>query len=304
MYSAYDGDPKPKRKNDEDDLHLAHADDAAGDSPVDLDEAVRAYRAKRKNNEAYDDDDDDLPREKAKRDSPPTFGKDERRRDRNWEDKIEAWAERAEQWGEHFGRRAEQWGENFGRRAEQWGDKVEKKFSQRWGKDFAKGVQNFLSHPYSPNYRVIDEPSTPDERVLASLAHASNLGLFIPFMFLIPLFIYLANRTKSPFVARHALNATVASFMGGIGWLLLTTGAVLIGVVITVALAISIVGILAIPFLWLGIVAVIFASVLIPFGLFASAFFGIIAALRSKTFDYPFIGRLTYIPRRTRTVVD
>lgn len=172
----------------------------------------------------------------------------------------------------------------------------------RSARDFGKQVEDFFKQPHDPAYRAdVDEYATAPERNVAALAHLSawltipagvfSAGIAVPLMMLIPLLIYLSNRDKSPFLARHALQAFAAQLTGTLGWVAVVIGSMIMGIVATIALAITLVGIIAIPFLWIAIVLFWLATLAMPLGMLGSSVLGALNAVQGKSFDYPYVGR-------------
>jgi len=191
-------------------------------------------------------------------------------------------------------------GKNFG-------DKFGKGFGQSFGKgfeSFGKNAGDFFSHPYSDDYQeVVMEETTAEERSTAAMAHLSSLltfgagifsaGALVPLLIFIPLFIYLKNRHRSPYVARHALQAFTAQVAGTFGWLAVIVGTVTVGIVLSIILAITIVGIIAIPFLWLAIILVLIVSVAMPIGMAGFGVAGAVAAANGRNYKYPYVSKWT-----------
>ncbi|CAG0979845.1 hypothetical protein ARNL5_02377 [Anaerolineae bacterium] len=290
-----------KRKNDN-----SNYDDLAPEDEVDLDELVKNYNQKRKNdqryNDSYDDDEDEVGYSKSKRSETPDSGDLRRPRTREeWEEWGRRMGSNLEQMGEKFGKKAEEWGDKVARQMDDWSRKKGRKLDPKVARNIGEHLKQFLSHPYEANYQASSTNATSDERNIAALAHGSiplifiggtfSAGLATPIFFLIPLVLYFMYREKSNFVARHAMNAFAAMLMASIGWIVLIMGSAIIGVVLSIALALTVIGILAIPFLWMFIVLVILISLLIPLGTFVFSIFGIFAALSGRTFNYPYIGR-------------
>jgi uncharacterized Tic20 family protein len=144
-------------------------------------------------------------------------------------------------------------------------------------------------------------PVSAEEKQWASLVHASAVTTFLFSLFsggigalllpFIPLAVYYHQKDRSPFIARHALQAFMAQITGTLGVLGIILGVVIAGAVASVALAISIVGIILLPFLWLAIIGVIFAALLLPFAMVVFGLIGASKASQGEEYTYPYVGK-------------
>ena len=137
---------------------------------------------------------------------------------------------------------------------------------------------------------------TKDERMNATLAHASILlGVFSRGMLGIVLafLIWITQRGKSNFAARHALQATIYQLLGilvalvaWLGWGLVLAGSILVPVWLTNNDPEPILPYTMIP---------AFVLMIVPFAvMIAWGVYGLYAAWqtwRGKDFSYPLIGR-------------
>jgi uncharacterized Tic20 family protein len=169
--------------------------------------------------------------------------------------------------------------------------------AQTWREQIA----DFLRTPYDKNYAPEEVESSADERAWAAIAHLSLLigvplgissaGILAVFVAIVPLLIHFAHRERAPFAASHAMQATLALLISTIGWIGLTIGSGILGVILTVFLTFTFIGILAIPFVWLGVLLFWLALLALPFGAFFLSLVGAVQALRGRTFRYPYIGK-------------
>jgi len=147
-------------------------------------------------------------------------------------------------------------------------------------------------------WRVSDE-----EKLWSAVAHGSvwvtfllsapTSGVSLPFVVFVPLAIYFLFRSRSDFVAFHALQAFVLQLVCTIGALtvFLVGGAVwLIGLVIAALLMTLLIGFVLLP-LWVlvGILVSIVLAVLPLIGL-VLATVATVRVYRGGDFRYPFIG--------------
>lgn len=162
-------------------------------------------------------------------------------------------------------------------------------------------VGDFLRTPYDKSYAPEEVESSADERAWAAIAHLSLLigvplgvssaGILAVFVAIVPLLIHFAYRGRAPFAADHAMQATLALLLSTIGWIGLTIGSGVLGIILTVFLTFTFIGIFAIPFIWLGVLLFWLALLALPFGAFFLSFVGAAQALRGRTFRYPYIGK-------------
>jgi uncharacterized Tic20 family protein len=144
---------------------------------------------------------------------------------------------------------------------------------------------------------------TENERLWAMLAHASTLltmagvvfsgGLLSLLTIFIPLFIYLAYREKSVFVAHHALQAFAAQVVGTIGFiLLLLTVVVSWALLITISalLILVIIGIVLLPLVILVGVVALAATLALPLAVLVYSMIGASQAWGREFFSYPWLG--------------
>lgn len=137
---------------------------------------------------------------------------------------------------------------------------------------------------------------TKDARMNATLAHASIiLGIFSRGLFgvLLATLIWITQRGKSNFAARHALQAALYQLLGigaaivlWLGWALTCAGSIFIPLLIDSTNPEPMMPFTMIP---------AFASMIIPFGvMIAWPLYGLYAAWQvwhGKDFSYPLIGR-------------
>ena len=141
---------------------------------------------------------------------------------------------------------------------------------------------------------------TDEERTWAAIAHGSALltllvglltgGVATLFTLFIPLGIYIAFRNRSSFVANQALQAFALQVIGTVGWLVVLTGGVLVGALLSIILAITVVGLIVVPFVVVAIVLFVLATLAMPVGM---GVFGAIAAweaYQGRWYRYPKIG--------------
>jgi uncharacterized Tic20 family protein len=129
----------------------------------------------------------------------------------------------------------------------------------------------------------------PEHRKQAAIAHLmvvigilisfASLGALLPLALIISRQIYAQNRSRSPFLAHHSLQAVVVLTGATLGWLGLTA-ATFIAVFFALMFPVLIVVALMMPLLWL-------LSTAVTIGTFFYGFVGISQALKGKTFRYP-----------------
>jgi uncharacterized Tic20 family protein len=143
-----------------------------------------------------------------------------------------------------------------------------------------------------------------DERLWASVAHGSvwvtllvsiiTAGALAPLSIFAPLVIYFAFRTRSDYVAFHALQAFVLQLLGTVGaMLLLMVGSVVwgIGLILALLSVVIAVGFILVP-LW-ALVGVVFLMVVVAMPL-AMLLFGTIAAVETyngRDYRYPYLAQ-------------
>ena len=146
-------------------------------------------------------------------------------------------------------------------------------------------------------------PATQEERLWASLAHASTIltlivgmltgnlsGLVLVF---VPLAIYFAYRERSPFVTFHALQAFALQVLATIGWLLLLVGgglALAIGWVVSALLVLVLVGLLLLPVMLVVTLAFALLMVVAPIALGLLALVAAIEVYSGEDYRYPYLG--------------
>lgn len=154
-----------------------------------------------------------------------------------------------------------------------------------------------------PSHRYTERPLSPDviseqERNWAAMAHATSI-LTLIFLFaggpavilplLVPLSIYLYHRSRSNYVAFHALQAFTMQTVGTIGaMLLLAVGVPVLGILILIS-AITIIGIpiaIVLAFVLVGLVlgALAMPILMVIYGSIASY-----AAYRGRNYRYPYV---------------
>jgi len=150
-----------------------------------------------------------------------------------------------------------------------------------------------------------ESAATQSERNWAMLAHLTALltvlvglhsgGVGSVVALLVPLGMYLYFRERSPYVAFHALQATVFQASIGIAWVVVgaIAGTVLAGAwVVTGLLSVVLVGLLLVPFaLGLTFLTVIMLLALPVLGLVYPVR-GAYLTYSSRPFEYPWIGPL------------
>ncbi|MBF8282686.1 MAG: putative rane protein [Anaerolineales bacterium] len=150
-----------------------------------------------------------------------------------------------------------------------------------------------------------ESAATQSERNWAMLAHLTALltvlvglhsgGVGSVVALLVPLGMYLYFRERSPYVAFHALQATVFQASIGIAWVVVgaIAGTVLAGAwVVTGLLSIVLVGLLLVPFaLGLTFLTVIMLLALPVLGLVYPVR-GAYLTYSGRPFEYPWVGAL------------
>jgi len=180
--------------------------------------------------------------------------------------------------------------------------KPKRKNDAESSRDLRAQLADFLRTPYDSSYVPEHVVTSDNDRLYAAIAHLmlllgiplsfASAGALMPLMLVAPLLIYLVNRRRVPFVAQHALQATLALVASTLGWLALTIGSAVLSIVLTIILTMTIVGVVLVPFLWFGAALLWLALLTVPFGAFFYGCVGMVQALRGRTFRYPYISRL------------
>jgi len=146
-------------------------------------------------------------------------------------------------------------------------------------------LQTSYNLAHVPDY--VEE--NPEHRKQAAIAHLmvvigilisfASLGALLPLALIISRQIYAQNRSRSPFLAHHSLQAVVVLTGATLGWFG-HMAATVIAVFSAFILPIFIVVALMMPLLWL-------LSTAVTIGTFFYGFVGIAQALKGKTFRYP-----------------
>ncbi len=137
------------------------------------------------------------------------------------------------------------------------------------------------------------------ERTWAALAHASVLvtfalgistgGLAVVLAALVPLVIWLSFRDRSPFVAFHAMQATVFQLAALVAWLgLLVAGLVILipTWIATILLVIILIGLLLLPVAIGLTIALPTALVILPFASLVYGLYGAFEVYTGREFRY------------------
>jgi uncharacterized Tic20 family protein len=135
---------------------------------------------------------------------------------------------------------------------------------------------------------TVNDGAASNERIWAALAHASVLltfalgvstgGLSVIVTALIPLVIWLAYRDRSPYVAFHAMQATVFQLASLLAWIgVLAAGLVILVPlwIVTVLLMVILIGFLLLPVSL--VLTIIFPAILVALP-FVSLVYGLYAA--------------------------
>ncbi len=181
------------------------------------------------------------------------------------------------------------------------GDDVVREYERRYRGDPVERLntrRREMPRSYS-TMRVSD-----DEKLWAAVAHGSvwltllggflSGGTIVPISVFVPLVIYFLFRSKSDYVAFHALQAFVLTLIGTVGaFLLLAIGGLVwgIGMVIALLAMVILVGFVLVPVWSLVGIGLLAAIVLLPL---AMLFFGTFAAIETyngRDYRYPFIAR-------------
>lgn len=150
------------------------------------------------------------------------------------------------------------------------------------------------------SYSTLD--ISEEERLWAGIAHGSvaltliigllSGGFAVPFSILLPLALYFVFRTRSDYVAFHALQSFVLALVGTVGVLLLfIVGSIawVIGLIITMLLMIVLIGFVLVP-LWLILGLVLgLAAIVLPIGIFVLSLIAAFQTYSGRDYRYPFI---------------
>lgn len=141
-----------------------------------------------------------------------------------------------------------------------------------------------------------------EERLWAGIAHGSvaftlltgllSGGFVVPFSIMLPLVLYFVFRTRSDYVAFHAMQSFVLALSGTVGLLLLfIVGSItwVVGLIVALLLMLVLVGFILVP-LWLivGVVLGLAGSVL-PIGIFILSLIAAFETYNGRDYRYPFI---------------
>ncbi len=181
------------------------------------------------------------------------------------------------------------------------GDDVVREYERRYHGEPAERLtphRREMPRSYS-TLRVSD-----DEKLWAAVAHGSvwvtllggfiSAGTVVPLSVFIPLIIYFLFRSKSDYVAFHALQAFVLTLLGTVGaFLLLTVGGIVwtIGMIIALLAVVLLVGFVLVPFWGLVGVGLLAVVVLLPLAMLFLGTFAAIETYNGRDYRYPFIAR-------------
>lgn len=143
-----------------------------------------------------------------------------------------------------------------------------------------------------------------DEKRWAAVAHGSvwltllggfiSGGTIVPISVFVPLIIYFLFRSKSNYVAFHALQAFVLTLIGTVGaFLLLLVGGLVWGIGLVVALLamLVLVGFVLVPIWGFVGIALLAVIVLLPLAMLFLGTFAAIETYNGRDYRYPFIAR-------------
>jgi uncharacterized Tic20 family protein len=150
------------------------------------------------------------------------------------------------------------------------------------------------------SYSTLD--LTDEERLWASIAHGSAAlsliagvlsgGIGVVVGILAPLVIYFAMRTRSDYIAFHALQAFVFSLAATVGVLVLgIVGSILwgLGWIVVALLLLVLVGFLLIP-VWLIVGVLLFAGLtILPIAMFVLSLIAAFQTFGGRDYRYPFV---------------
>ena len=181
------------------------------------------------------------------------------------------------------------------------GDDVVREYERRYQRDPSERLtprRREMPRSYS-TLRVSD-----DEKLWAAVAHGSvwvtllggfiSAGTVVPLSVFIPLIIYFLFRSKSDYVAFHALQAFVLTLLGTVGaFLLLTVGGIIwtIGMIVALLAVVLLVGFVLVPFWGLVGIGLLAAVVLLPLAMLFLGTFAAIETYNGRDYRYPFIAR-------------
>lgn len=145
--------------------------------------------------------------------------------------------------------------------------------------------------------------TTPDERTMAALAHASTLftllvglptlGLGGVLFVFVPFLIYLSYRDRSRFVAFHAAQAFALQVVVTVGFFVsILIGALVIAIVwvITGLLTVILIGLILIPVAILVTLAIVIVWIAAPFVMGGFSLVGTVETANGRDYRYPYIG--------------
>lgn len=143
-----------------------------------------------------------------------------------------------------------------------------------------------------------------DEKRWAAVAHGSvwltllggffSGGTILPISVFVPLIIYFLFRSKSDYVAFHALQAFVLTLIGTVGaFLLLAIGGMVwgIGMVVAMLAMLVLVGFVLVPVWGIVGIALLAVVVLLPLAMLFLGTFAAIETYNGRDYRYPFIAR-------------
>ena len=181
-------------------------------------------------------------------------------------------------------------------------DDLVREYEQRYYGDRRERLTNTRQREMPRSYSTMR--ISDDEKLWAAVAHGSvwltllggfmSGGAIVPLSVFVPLLIYFLFRSKSDYVAFHALQAFVLTLIGTVGaFLLLLIGGFVWGVGLVVALLamLVLVGFVLVP-LW-GVVgiALLAVVVLLPIAMLFLGTFAAIETYNGRDYRYPFIAR-------------
>jgi uncharacterized Tic20 family protein len=181
-------------------------------------------------------------------------------------------------------------------------DEVVREYERRYQGDRQERLTNTRQREMPRSYstmRVSD-----DEKLWAAVAHGSvwltllggflSGGTIVPLSVFVPLLIYFLFRSKSDYVAFHALQAFVLTLIGTVGaFLLLLVGGLVWGIGLVVALLamLVLIGFVLLPLWGLVGMALLAVVVLLPIAMLFLGTFAAIETYNGRDYRYPFIAR-------------
>lgn len=182
-------------------------------------------------------------------------------------------------------------------------DEIVREYERRYYGDRRERLANSAPRREMPRsystMRVSD-----DEKRWAAVAHGSvwltllggfmSGGTILPLSVFVPLVIYFLFRSKSDYVAFHALQAFVLTLIGTVGaFLLLAIGGLVwgIGMVVAMLAMLVLVGFVLVPVWGIVGIALLAVVVLLPLAMLFLGTFAAIETYNGRDYRYPFIAR-------------